>query len=158
MPKLNSEPPRPVFCLQNLNVFCPLWMHPPDVDLLVLLHPAQSEFVHATTSSDAVWYLYQFATLGYLERYLPSLTSLFQSSVVGAVIRLVASFAAYAMSILSCAKKFARAAIFLYLSPRLHSAHRPCHHRPSCFPAFHSICVRSNLFSSSPLFLFPLPL
>ena len=71
---------------------CPLWMHPPDVDLLVRLHPTQSESVLATTFSDSFWYLYQFTTLGYRTRYLPSLTNLFQASLVGDVTLLVASF------------------------------------------------------------------
>ena len=90
-------------------------MHPPDVDLLVLLHPAQSESVQATTSSDSFWFVCQFTTLGHRTRYLSSLTSLLQSSLVGDVILTVASFVANAMSILSCVKKFALAAIPLYL-------------------------------------------
>ena len=77
--------------------------------------PAQSESVHATTRSDSFWYLYQFTTLGHRTRYLPFLTSLFQSSLVGAVLLLVASFVANAMFSLSCATKFALAAILLYL-------------------------------------------
>ena len=77
--------------LQNSSMCCPLWMHPSDVDLLLLLHPAQSESVQATTFPDSFWYLYQFTTLEYRAKYLPSLTSLFQSPVVGMVTRLVAS-------------------------------------------------------------------
>ena len=131
-------------------------MHPPDVDLLFLLHPAQSESVQATTFSDSSWYLYQFTTLGYRARYLTSLTSLFQSSLVGAVILLVASFVANAMSTVSCAKKVALAAILQFFCRIVFV---------QCVAiviivglASHltiSACVHSHLVSSLPLFLVP---
>ena len=127
-----------IVLLQNLSMCCFLCIHLPDVDLLVLQHPAQSESVQPTTFSDSFWYLYQFTTLGYRTRYLPILTSLFQSSLVGDVPRnspLLWS---------SC-----------ILSSRLNAA---CHHRcrrQSCHPECHPMCARSNLASSPRLFHIP---
>ena len=87
----------------------------------------------------------------YRVKYLPSLTSLLQSSLAGAVIRLNASFEANAMSDLCCAEKFAPAAILLYLVTSFELYASAIVVVQLASQACRSVCARSNLplFSSS---------
>ena len=135
-----SEPPRLV---SNKSMCCSLWLQPLDVDLFVLLHPAQSESMQATTSSDSFWYLYQFTTLGYRTRYIPSLTTLlsFFSLLLFWQIRCPSCLVPRNLPLMqsSC-----------ILSLRLHSTCRNCCRCQSCL----QLPIQSAHFQILPLLLF----
>ena len=119
-------------------------MHPPDVDLLVILHAAQSESGQATTFSVSSGYLFQFTALGIsceMSHQPDEFVPVFSGSDD---ILLVDSFVANAMSTLSCAKKVALLAILLcFVAPDTFNAS----------PLLSSSGVHSHLVSSHPLFL-----
>ena len=92
---------------------CPLWMHPPDVDLLVFLHPAQSESVQTATCSDSCCYLCQLTTLVVSDK-LSSQPDEFAPVIFGGRRHSLRCFPSDQCDV-HPAKKFALAAILLYL-------------------------------------------